>query len=73
MDLGGLTDQTRVTCVRNRRYTCRISEHTLHMHTLHTHILHAYAYDYVHTSPVLGRHLTFSLTALRNISDGPHI
>ena len=52
---------------------CHISEHTLHTHTLHTHILHAYVYDYVHTSPVLDRHLTFSLKALCHISDGIHI
>ena len=52
---------------------CRISEHTLYTHTLHMHILHAYAYDYVHTLLVLNRHLTFSLTALRHMSDDIHI
>src|SRR5258706_14450257 len=34
---------------------------------LHAYVAYAY---YMHTSPVLDRHLTFSLTALRNISDG---
>ena len=35
--------------------------------------IYVYAYDYMHMSPVLDCHLTFSLTALRNITDGTHI
>ena len=65
--------RVRVESVRNRYYTCHISDHTLYTHILHMHILHAYAYDYMHMSPILDRHLTFSLTALCNISHGLYI